>query len=214
MVPPIVFKAIKEADLIIYVLDARSIDDTLDMRILEKIESLEKKLLFAVTKCDLHKTFFRRKPAVFISGKTRNGVTMLKKKLISLSKGKTLKVAIVGVPNVGKSTLINALAGRHKARTSSERGFTKGIQFIRIHKNIMLLDTPGAFLRKRKVDDIVPFLQKNKNYIKEKLKLSSVDASDILEELAERWHLKQSGGGYNLNTAAAKLFNLWDKGEI
>ena len=52
-------------------------------------------------------------------------------------------VAIVGRPNVGKSTFINSLAGKACARTGDRPGVTKGKQWIRLNKNVELLDTPG-----------------------------------------------------------------------
>ena len=52
-------------------------------------------------------------------------------------------VAIVGRPNVGKSTFINAFAGKACAKTGNKPGVTKGKQWIRLNKNVELLDTPG-----------------------------------------------------------------------
>ena len=49
----------------------------------------------------------------------------------------------VGSPNVGKSTFINALAGKACAKTGNKPGVTKGKQWIRLNKNVELLDTPG-----------------------------------------------------------------------
>lgn len=54
-----------------------------------------------------------------------------------------VRVMIVGVPNVGKSTLINLLAGKKRAQTGDKPGITKGKQWIKIHSTIELLDTPG-----------------------------------------------------------------------
>ena len=51
--------------------------------------------------------------------------------------------AIIGMPNVGKSTFINALAGKACAKTGNKPGVTKGKQWIRLNKNVELLDTPG-----------------------------------------------------------------------
>ena len=50
---------------------------------------------------------------------------------------------VVGIPNVGKSTFINALAGKACAKTGNKPGVTKGKQWIRLNKNVELLDTPG-----------------------------------------------------------------------
>ena len=57
--------------------------------------------------------------------------------------GRQIKVLIMGTPNVGKSTLINALAGRAIARTGDEPAVTKSQQLIKIDDDIMLYDTPG-----------------------------------------------------------------------
>lgn len=58
-------------------------------------------------------------------------------------KNKTIKAMIVGIPNVGKSTLINSLAKRKSAKTGNMPGVTKGKQWIHLAGNIDLLDTPG-----------------------------------------------------------------------
>ena len=57
--------------------------------------------------------------------------------------GKSVRVMVVGIPNVGKSTFINALAGKACAKTGNKPGVTKGKQWIRLNKNVELLDTPG-----------------------------------------------------------------------
>ena len=51
---------------------------------------------------------------------------------------------VVGIPNVGKSTFINAYAGKNCAKTGNKPGVTKGKQWIRLNKNLELLDTPGV----------------------------------------------------------------------
>ena len=64
-----------------------------------------------------------------VPGKTRSGSNIL--------------AMITGIPNVGKSTLINAVAGRKIAKTGDEPAITKGLQKIKIDEGITFLDTPG-----------------------------------------------------------------------
>ena len=54
-----------------------------------------------------------------------------------------VRAMVAGIPNVGKSTFINALAGKACAKTGNKPGVTKGKQWIRLNKNVELLDTPG-----------------------------------------------------------------------
>ena len=61
----------------------------------------------------------------------------------TLRSTRTMIAMITGIPNVGKSTLINALAGRKVAKTGNEPAITKGQQRIKISEEVTLLDTPG-----------------------------------------------------------------------
>jgi len=54
-----------------------------------------------------------------------------------------VRAMVVGIPNVGKSTFINSFAGRACTKTGNRPGITKGKQWIRLNKNLELLDTPG-----------------------------------------------------------------------
>ena len=58
-------------------------------------------------------------------------------------KNRPIRAMVVGIPNVGKSTFINAFAGKACTKTGNKPGVTKGKQWIRINKNVELLDTPG-----------------------------------------------------------------------
>ena len=58
-------------------------------------------------------------------------------------KNRPLRAMVVGIPNVGKSTFINSFAGKAAAKTGNKPGVTKGKQWIRLNKNVELLDTPG-----------------------------------------------------------------------
>ncbi len=54
-----------------------------------------------------------------------------------------IRAMVAGIPNVGKSTFINSFAGKSCAKTGNKPGVTKGKQWIRLNKNVELLDTPG-----------------------------------------------------------------------
>lgn len=57
--------------------------------------------------------------------------------------GKPLKVMVVGIPNVGKSTFINQVAGRKGAKAENRPGVTRGKQWVTVDQGLLLLDTPG-----------------------------------------------------------------------
>ncbi len=58
--------------------------------------------------------------------------------------GASIKVMIVGIPNVGKSTFINKIAGKSTTETGNKPGVTKKNQWVRLNERIQLLDTPGV----------------------------------------------------------------------
>ncbi|MGN0362780.1 MAG: ribosome biogenesis GTPase YlqF [Bilifractor sp.] len=58
-------------------------------------------------------------------------------------RNRTIKAMVAGIPNVGKSTFINSIAGRASAKTGNRPGVTKGKQWIHLSRELDLLDTPG-----------------------------------------------------------------------
>lgn len=94
--------------------------------------------------------------AMYVDCRTGDGVNKFSKVIkdslsqkISLWKekgmtGRCVKVMVVGVPNVGKSTFINRLTSKSKAKTADRPGVTKGNQWFSLDKGIDLLDTPGV----------------------------------------------------------------------
>lgn len=65
------------------------------------------------------------------------------KRIAKGMKPRSIRALILGVPNAGKSTLINRLVGKKSAGVGNKPGFTKSLSWIRIHKDIELLDSPG-----------------------------------------------------------------------
>lgn len=100
--------------------------------------------------------YFRNKgyAAIATDCKTKKGIaafqpavrSVLKEKIErNAAKGmnKALKVMIVGIPNVGKSTLINQISGRKGAKAENRPGVTRGKQWVTVDNSLLLLDTPG-----------------------------------------------------------------------
>ncbi len=92
--------------------------------------------------------------AIATDCKTRKGISdfqpavrsVLKEKLeknAARGMNKPVKVMIVGIPNVGKSTLINQISGRKGAKAENRPGVTRGKQWVTVDNSLLLLDTPG-----------------------------------------------------------------------
>ncbi len=149
-------------DIVYEVIDAR-------MPISSKIVDIDdliknKPRILIVTKYDLcdkeetnkilanyKKNGYNIAPVDLMRGDTSNIISITNEIMRSInqsriSKGmkpRSARVLIVGVPNVGKSTLINRLVGRKSAGVGNKPGFTKTLSWIRVNKDIELLDTPG-----------------------------------------------------------------------
>ncbi len=107
---------------------------------------------------DWLKRFQQNDPAVLIDCITGEGLPKLQRAIteahsakqnLDISKGKRprgIRLMVIGIPNVGKSTLINALAGRKGAKTADRPGVTRVQQWIRVKGGYELLDTPGVLL--------------------------------------------------------------------
>jgi len=234
-------KVINLSDIICEVLDARfpylTRNETLEQQILSK----GKKLIFAINKADLtsinqlKKIKSDFKPSVFLSAKKRLGTTILKRYLSSLSKGKPIVIGIIGYPNTGKSSIINSLSGRRSARVSPISGFTKGIQYIKMNSNVMIIDSPGVVpikkddeIRLAILGSIDPTKIKDslscaENIIKidaqsiiahYKLKPSSDTQEEILNKIAENLKMLLPGGIPDINRASRKVIFDWQKGKI
>ncbi|MCZ7382223.1 MAG: 50S ribosome-binding GTPase [Candidatus Methanoperedens sp.] len=145
---------IKKADILLEVIDARFPDETRNSEVERDVARSKKPFIIVLNKCDLvskeilEKTKSRLSkiaPTVFVSSKTRFGTTMLRHQILVTAgiKGRDILVGSLGYPNTGKSSVINGVAGRHKASTSSISGHTKGVQLISAGSRIMFLDTPG-----------------------------------------------------------------------
>lgn len=87
-------------------------------------------------------------PSVAVDSLRRRGTELVPALIRERGRGTARKPAVrcmvVGIPNVGKSFFINALAGRKAARTGDRPGITRGKQWVRLERGLELLDTPGV----------------------------------------------------------------------
>ena len=116
---------------------------------------------------------------------TRNIMTDINK--IRESKGmmeRAARVLIVGVPNAGKSTLINRLVGKKSAGVGNTPGFTKNLEWIRVNKDIELLDSPGILWPKLENQDNAKVLASFSSIKEEILNLDEI-ACFILKRMYE-----------------------------
>ncbi len=102
-------------------------------------------------------------------------------------KPRPIRALIVGIPNVGKSTLINRLAGRNAAVTGDRPGVTKGQQWIRTGAELELLDTPGILWPKFE-DPRAGSLLAATGAIKEEVLHVDEVACFVLQTLTEEYH--------------------------
>lgn len=111
-----------------------------------------------------------------------------------------VRAMVVGIPNVGKSTFINSFAGKAAAKTGNKPGVTKGNQWIRLNKQVELLDTPGILWPKfedQRVGLLLAFLGSISDEILEKDELAS-ELADYLRNitpglLKERYGIEEDG---------------------
>ncbi len=150
---------LKMVDLVIEVVDARIPQSSRNPIIDELVKN--KQRLIILNKSDLSDAAENEKwteyfiksgaGALAMNCNSGGGAAKLLKKLSELQaeknegqlRQKPLRMMIVGVPNVGKSSLINRLTGKKSAKTGDRPGVTRGKQWLNLENNMQLLDTPG-----------------------------------------------------------------------
>lgn len=97
-----------------------------------------------------------------------------------------IRAMVAGIPNVGKSTFINSFAGKACAKTGNKPGVTKGKQWIKINKNVELLDTPGILWPKFE-DQLVGLRLALIGSIKEEILNTTEMATEFIAFLQEKY---------------------------
>ena len=151
-----------------------------------------------------------------------------------------IKAMVAGIPNVGKSTFINSFVGRTSAKTGNKPGITRGNQWIRISKDINLLDTPGILWPKfdnqqiglnlsfigsindnilemtEVAGEFISFLKDNYcNILAERYMIKDVDdVFQIMEEIAIAKKCVKKGGEPDIEKACILLLDDFRSGKL
>lgn len=235
----LVNSVIKEADILLLVIDSRFPEHTRNSEIEQKIKQNKKHILYVLNKSDLIPEREMRplkaefSPCIFVSSKKKLGGTMLFKKIMEIVRGKECAVGVLGYPNVGKSSVINLLKGKKSASVSSQSGHTRGIQFVRAKGKIKLIDTPGVLeFSEKDLYKQVLIGAFNPQHIKEpeyyamriieqypKLfekyyDLEYSDPFEFLEEASLSKHILMKGGQPDVVRFSRQLLYDWQKGKV
>jgi ribosome biogenesis GTPase A len=239
------FDAMDNANLVLEVVDARFVKEmrnfTLENHLMGRripfIVVLNKMDLLHGRPLDVDGLKEENIPYVPICCTPKKNINRLRTLVFSkLDKGGS--IAVVGYPNTGKSSVINALSGRHAAPTSSQAGFTKGKSSIRLKEDVYLMDTPGVIpLDEYDQFTLMLFSAKSPNQLKDTEVLAmrllewlptqkvwsdwifrtyginpQGDGEEQLAELALHWKKVRKGGVPDLHSAGIKLIQDWQSG--
>ncbi|MDD5317173.1 MAG: 50S ribosome-binding GTPase [Candidatus ainarchaeum sp.] len=146
-------RVLRESDVVVQVVDARDPKGTLS----RELTRYKSKMVVAANKVDLAGPGARRQIAellprhrvAFTSWKTGEGIQALLRAIRDAAKTEKPRVAFVGYPNVGKSSLMNRIAGKKIVRVSPLPGETRGVQWVSL-PFMFLVDTPGVVPRTEK----------------------------------------------------------------
>ncbi len=249
---------VKVIDVVIELFDARAPKSSINEH-LEKVIQHKKKL-YVFTKADLAdpeqtskwQKHFRTEDSevLVVNVNDKNSYNSISNAVIRLGKAKwakemargmkpqPIRTMIIGIPNVGKSSLINLLAKRKAAGVQNKPGYTRGEQWIRVNKDFLLLDTPGilpmSYENQEKAanlallgsirEDILPnnelvsillkFLKEHyPNALKERFGIEQVnDPKDVLEEIANKRGLLAGSGRLDILKAESLLLKEFKDG--
>merc|ERR1711953_562505 len=248
------YKVIDSSDVVIQVLDARDPLGTRSAYIEHylKKEKAHKHLILVLNKVDLVPTWVTQKWVAILSSEHptvafhasikhpfgKGALINLLRQFGKLHKdNKQISVGLIGYPNAGKSSVINALRSKKVCNVAPIAGETKVWQYITLMKKIYLIDCPGVVmgnaqetdeekvlkgvvrveLVEQPADYIPAVLSKVKReYMTRTYKIGKEwkDPNDFLEKVAQKYGKLLKGGEPDVNTIAKMILNDWQRGKI
>jgi len=243
---------IEKSDVVLEVVDARMPELTRNDRIETMVSESGKSMIIVLNKIDLvpkdivkayHKRYVKEYPCVSVSTRERQGISMLKRKIFEIGKKRSrqqLKIGVVGYPNTGKSSVINALAGKSKTTTSATPGQTKHMQWVTIGPGVKMMDTPGVIplteedseLKQTLIGSMDPskvkdaelaakeivhiFLTVNKGMLERiyDIEIKDDGFEDIVEKIGVSKKMVKKGGVVDKNRVYITMIKDWQRGKL
>lgn len=188
---PVVMNVIKNSDVVLLVMDARMPELSRNSEIEKKVAQFKKKLILVFNKIDIApeavvKSTRKLFPeAFFVSSPKKIGIDNLRRKILAVAKEMNLedepRVGIVGYPNVGKSSIINALVGEAKTKVSPVSGTTRGNQWIKAGP-LKIIDSPGVIPTDDREDKLGMISGKDPDKLKNPERVATVILKHVFKE--------------------------------
>jgi hypothetical protein len=233
---------LNSADVMLEILDASHIEETRIPLFEEEVAKRKRALIYVINKADLadrkrmEEAAHGLHPKAFVSARDHDGIGRLRGMIMFAGRkcGKDRPVVgIFGYPNVGKSSVINALKGRRSAGVSKSAGFTRSVKFIR-SGNMLIIDSPGVIPHGER-DDVKHTIisAKNPDKLKDPVTVAekvikeyagaverhygvsqNEETRDTIDEIAKKKNLLRKGGVPDTHRAAVFILFEVQRGKI
>lgn len=233
---------LNSADVMLEILDASHVEETRIPLFEEEVIERGRNLIYVINKADLADKERMKEaakdlhPKVFFSARDHDGIGRLRGMIMAAGERKGKERPVVGIfgyPNVGKSSVINALKGRRSAGVSKSAGFTRRTKYIR-SGNMLIIDSPGVIPHGER-DDVKHTIisAKNPDKLRDPVSVAESvitgyagavekhygvspqeDPHETIDEIAKKKNLLKKGGMPDTHRAAVFILFEVQRGKI